>query len=49
MKNCKRTFVVAALLSVVGALTACNTTEGIGEDIEAGGKALKESARDAND
>lgn len=30
------------------ALTACNTTEGVGEDIEAAGDAIDDAAEDAN-
>ncbi len=44
------TFTFAALLGISAlALTACNTTEGVGEDIEAAGDALSDSARDAKD
>lgn len=28
---------------------ACNTTAGIGEDLQAGGEALEDAAEDAND
>lgn len=37
---------LAAVLSVfaVGSLTACNTTKGVGEDVEAAGDALKDAA-----
>jgi len=31
------------------ALTACNTTEGVGEDVEAAGDAIDDAAEDAND
>jgi len=39
-------FLVATLLAMfaVGAVTACNTTEGAGEDIEAAGDAIKDAA-----
>ena len=30
-------------------LSGCNTTEGIGEDVEAAGDAISDAARDAND
>jgi len=30
-------------------LTACNTTEGLGEDVESAGDALEDAADDAND
>ena len=40
----------AVLLTLVGltTLTACNTVEGIGEDIEAGGRAVSGGAEAAN-
>lgn len=40
----------AVALAISGALFAagCNTTAGVGEDIEAGGDALEEAAEDAN-
>jgi len=31
------------------ALSGCNTTEGVGEDIEAAGDAIEDAADDAND
>jgi predicted small secreted protein len=42
------------ILAAVGGLglftlSACNTTEGIGEDIEAAGDAIDDAADDAND
>ncbi len=39
---------VLALLSVIvlsSVLTACNTTRGVGEDVEAGGKAIQRTAQ----
>ena len=39
---------VVALL-VLPFLTACNTIEGIGKDVESAGKTVKETAEDAND
>lgn len=37
------------ILSAFGALTvaACNTVEGVGEDVQAAGQAVEETARDA--
>ncbi|WP_029686530.1 entericidin A/B family lipoprotein [Tatumella saanichensis] len=38
---------VLAIISVViisSALTACNTTRGVGQDVEAGGKAIQRTA-----
>jgi entericidin B len=34
------------LATVFGALAGCNTVEGAGKDIEQGGKALKDEARE---
>jgi predicted small secreted protein len=39
---------LAVLLSL-GSLTACNTMEGAGEDISAGGDALDDAADDVQD
>ncbi len=39
---------VLALISVIllsSVLTACNTTRGVGEDVEAGGKAIQRTAQ----
>ena len=38
-----------AVLAFAGSLAACNTMEGAGEDIEAGGEAVSEGARDVED
>ncbi len=44
------TFTFAAFLGLSAlALTACNTTQGVGEDIEAAGDAISDTARDAKD
>jgi predicted small secreted protein len=43
---------ILALLTIsVGgfALTGCNTTEGVGEDIKAVGESIDDAAEDAND
>lgn len=48
----KRLMTVLTLLfasSAAFSLTACNTTEGVGEDIEAAGDAIDDAADDAND
>ena len=37
------------LASVFGTLAGCNTMEGAGKDIEKGGKALKDEAREQRD
>lgn len=34
------------LIGVVGTITGCNTVEGIGKDIERGGEATQDTARD---
>lgn len=41
-------FILLSLLSAA-ALAACNTTEGVGEDIQAGGEAIDDAAEDAQD
>ncbi len=38
-----------AALIVLPLLTACNTLEGVGKDVESAGKVLKETAQDAKD
>ena len=42
----KRMIVALALFSAVGALTACNTVAGAGKDIESGGQAIQDTAKD---
>lgn len=40
----------SAVLAFTGvALTACNTTEGVGKDVKAAGGALEDAASDAKD
>jgi len=39
-------FTAAFLLGSLGTLTGCNTIEGAGKDIEKGGKAIKDEARE---
>ena len=41
--------VVTFLTGVFGTLTGCNTIEGAGKDIEQGGKAIKDEAREQKD
>jgi len=36
--------VVCAVLLMMSSLTACNTVQGVGKDIEAGGKAIQKAA-----
>lgn len=38
-----------ALLFAVPLLAACNTIAGVGEDVEAAGKVVKETAEDVKD
>ena len=47
----KITTPLVALAALVGAasLTACNTVEGVGQDVEAAGEAIEETAQEAND
>ncbi|EJD6473895.1 entericidin A/B family lipoprotein [Providencia rettgeri] len=40
----KINFLICSLV-VAFTLTACNTTEGVGEDIEAGGEAIQRAAQ----
>ena len=40
---------ILAVLMFAGSLAACNTMEGAGEDIEAGGEAVSEGAREVED
>ena len=42
-------FVLMALGVSTVLVVACNTIEGAGEDIEAGGDAIEDAAEDAND
>jgi entericidin B len=43
--------VIAALfaVAVIPALTACNTVEGVGKDVKAGGAAVEEVAKDVKE
>lgn len=38
-----------AIVLLTGSVAACNTMEGAGEDVEAGGEAVSEGARDVQD
>ena len=44
-----RIVLAVALACACVAVSGCNTTEGFGKDMEAGGKAIKNSAADHND
>lgn len=39
----------AALIGVTLALGACNTTEGVGEDVERAGESIQDTAEDVED
>jgi predicted small secreted protein len=41
--------IIVGLATSGALLTACNTTEGVGEDVEAAGDAIDDAAEDAND
>ena len=43
-----RLALLAGALLLPVALTACNTTEGVGEDLEAAGDSIDDAAEDAN-
>ena len=45
----KKIFLSLAALLTVAALAACNTVEGVGEDVEATGEAVSEASRDVQD
>jgi len=40
---------LAGALATVSVLSACNTIEGAGKDVEAGGRAVKNEARETKD
>lgn len=41
--------IVGLVCGLASLMTACNTVEGAGEDIEAGGEAISETSRDVRD
>ncbi|MFI8414900.1 entericidin A/B family lipoprotein [Serratia sp. NPDC078593] len=41
----KKSIIAIFSLLVLSSLTACNTTEGIGKDVQAGGEAIQRSAQ----
>lgn len=45
----KKIFLSFAALLTVAAVAACNTVEGVGEDVEATGEAVSEASRDVRD
>jgi entericidin B len=44
-----RLVVATALLAAMAALSACNTVEGVGEDVASTGRAVERAADDAKD
>lgn len=48
-KRMLTSIVFIALFCLVGFLSACNTVEGIGKDVEAVGEGTQDVARDAKD
>ena len=46
-KNTARRALIALTAAAVAALAACNTVEGVGKDVKAGGKALENAASGA--
>lgn len=48
LRNALRVAAVASIAICGLSLTACNTVEGVGDDIEAVGDGLSDTARDAN-
>ena len=49
MRTIKLVLCLVALASFGAAAVGCATTEGFGKDLEAGGKAIKDSAREHSD
>ncbi|HVK81709.1 MAG TPA: entericidin A/B family lipoprotein [Verrucomicrobiae bacterium] len=49
MSNIKTPLIALAALMAAGALTACNTVEGAGRDIQTAGDAIEETAQETND
>jgi entericidin B len=41
-----KTFILVGLLAMAGALTACNTVQGAGKDLERGGEKIQDTAKD---
>lgn len=41
----KKSIIAIFSLLVLSSLTACNTTEGIGKDVQAGGEAIQRTAQ----
>ncbi|EFE97594.1 MULTISPECIES: entericidin A/B family lipoprotein [Serratia] len=41
----KKSIIAIFSVLVLSSLTACNTTEGVGKDVQAGGEAIQRSAQ----
>lgn len=48
MRKIMSPFIALALFGAVS-LAACNTVEGVGEDVQAAGQAVEQTAQEAND
>lgn len=40
---------MAAMIGALSVLAACNTVEGVGEDVQAAGQAVEQTAQETND
>ena len=43
---CRKMLAILTLLGMFGTIAGCNTIEGMGKDIERGGEATQDTARD---
>lgn len=43
---CHKVLAILTLLAMLGTIAGCNTIEGMGKDIERGGEATQDTARD---
>lgn len=44
-----KTFRLALIPALLAVLTACNTVDGFGEDVESGGEAIQEGAQETSE
>lgn len=42
----QKMLVLVLILGFIGTLTACNTVEGVGKDVESGGEHIEDAAKD---
>ena len=47
MTKLKSTLILAIAIAGTLAVSACNTMEGVGKDVQAGGEAIHDTAKDA--